>query len=102
MNPIKWFLNLFPPDSNNSAGWAIFRLPEDAQWMNRAAVRHDYEFVHSAESGKRLSEEDAHLFYAWTLQANAEPDLIKRCKMYGQICKYWPYARTWGRYLWDR
>lgn len=101
MNPLKWFINLFPPDSNDAAGWGPFRLPDDAAWMNRAAVRHDYEFVKSKDSGRKLSAEDAHLFYAWTLEANAEEDDIKRCHMYSQICKYWPYARAVGRYLWD-
>lgn len=101
MNPLKWILNLFPPEKNDSAGWGPFRLPEDAKWMERAAPRHDYEFEHSADSGRRLSEEDAHLFYAWSLMANAEVDPLRRCKKYEQMCKYWPLARGFGRYLWD-
>lgn len=101
MNPLKWFINLFPPEENNSAGIGPFRLPEEARWMERAVPRHEYEFVHSATSGRKLSGEDAHLFYAWTLIANAEPDTIKRCRMYSQICEYWPYARAVGRYFWD-
>lgn len=101
MNPLKWFINLFPPEEDNSAGIGPFRLPDDAKWMERATPRHDYEFLHSATSGRKLSEEDAHLFYAWTLIANAEPHPIKRCRMYSQICEYWPIARSAGRYFWD-
>lgn len=101
MNPLKWLLSLIPPESNDSAGWGPFRLPEDAKWMERAAKLHDHSFQHSDMSGERLSEADASLFYRWSLEANAELDPIKKCRKYGQICRYWPMARRFGRYLWD-
>lgn len=101
MNPLRWFLNLFPPDSNDTAGWGPFRLPSPrCDWMQRAAKLHDYAFTHETELS-RLSEEDAKLFYRWTLEADSEPDALERCRMYGDICTYWPYARFFGRYLWD-
>ncbi len=101
MNPLKWFLSLLPPESDNSAGWGPFRLPTDAEWMQRAATLHDYDFENSKKSGRKLSEADSDLFYRWTLEAHAEPDPIKRCHKFAQICRYWPLARGFGRYLWD-
>lgn len=109
MNPLRWLLNLRRPEANNSAGWGPFRLPEDAKWIERAAVEHDFDYLLS-ETPELLteydhatrSESDAHFFYVLCLLANAEKDPIKRCKMYGQICKYWPVARYGGQYLWGK
>lgn len=101
MNPLRWLINLFPPEKDNSAGWGPFRLPADAEWMERAAKLHDFDFVESATSGQRLSQADSELFWRWALEADAEEDPIKRCKKFGQICEYWPIARKAGRYFWD-
>lgn len=109
MNPLRWLLNLRRPEANDSAGYGPFRLPEDARWMEIAAIKHDADYEVSdtpklvtVYDNARRSESDAHLFYAWSLQANAEKDPIKRCKMYGQICRYWPIARYGGQYLWSK
>jgi len=101
MNPLKWLLNLFPPESDDSAGWGPFRLPDDCAWMNRAAKLHDWDYVHSAAGSKKRSEADFDLFYRWTLEARAEQDPIARCHKAQAICKYWPIARTAGLYFWD-
>lgn len=101
MNPLKWFVNLFPAESDNSAGVGPFRLPERCEWMQRAANLHDYEFEHASKNGKRLSTVDAELFWRWALEAHAEIDPMKRCQKFGDICRYWPIARTVGRYFWD-
>lgn len=101
MNPLKWLLNLLPVDKDDSAGWGPFRLPDDAEWMQRAARLHDQAFRESGESGQRLSEADSDLFWRWTLLAHNAEDPIERCRRMQQICKYWPLARGFGRYLWD-
>jgi len=103
-NPLKYILNNWlPQDSNNSAGWGPFRLPSpECDWMQRAAEQHDYEYQHSGDQGnrERCSEADARLFANWVRAADSF-DPIERCRRYGQICKYWPLARGFGRYLWD-
>ena len=101
MNPLKWLLSKFPSDPSNQAGWWFFRLPARCEWMQRAAALHDWEFENAKKEGKPLSQVDFDLFRRWTLQANAELDPIKRCRMAKDICTYWPYARGFGRYLWD-
>lgn len=102
MNPLKWLINLFPAEDNDTAGWGPFRLPSPrCDWMQRAAKLHDYEFSHAEANGKRLSTVDAELFWRWCLEAHAEVDAMRRCQMFSDICTYWPYARAVGRYLWD-
>ena len=101
MNPLKWFLNLFPPEADDSAGWGPFRLPEEEKWMERAARLHDWDYVNSKEGTKKRSEADFDLFYRWALEAHAEIDPIKRCHKAQEICKYWPLARKGGLYFWD-
>lgn len=102
MNPLKWFINLFPAESDDTAGWGPFRLPSpECDWMQRAAKLHDWAFANAKAEGRRLSEIDALLFHRWVLEADSCQDPIERCKRYGHICKYWPYARAVGRYLWD-
>jgi hypothetical protein len=101
MNPLKWFINLFPPENNDSAGVGPFRLPKRCQWMERAANLHDWEFENASKTGKKLSEVDGDLFYRWVLEARAETDPMRRCQAFGDICRYWPIARHVGRYFWD-
>lgn len=103
MNPIKWFVNLFPPEQNDSAGWGPFRLPEEAKWIERAAQIHDWEFENASADGKRLSQIDMEFFDRLCLLAKniAGDDYMLRCRMYGHICKYWSIARDVGRYFWD-
>lgn len=105
MNPLKWLLNKLPSSSEvdpaNAAGWGPFRLPARCKWMQRAAALHDWEFDNAEKEGKQLSQVDWDLFRRWSLEANAELDPIKRCRMAKDICTYWPYARGFGRYLWD-
>jgi hypothetical protein len=102
MNPLKWLINLFPPEADDSAGMGPFRLPSPrCDWMQRAARLHDYEFENASANGKRLSEVDADLFWRWAIEAHAQVDTMKRCQMYGDICRYWPIARAVGRYAWD-
>jgi hypothetical protein len=101
MNPLKWFLNLFPAEANDSAGWGPFRLPDDAQWMQRAAKLHDWAYTNSSDGTQKRSEADWDLFWRWALEAKSEQDPIKRCKRAQQICDYWKIARRGGLYLWD-
>ena len=103
-NPLHWLLNLTKPESDNSAGWGPFRLPEDAQWMQLAANAHDFDYARSdvAPDEKRRSEADFDLFWRWALFAHGQEDPIQRCKMAKQICEYWPLARTAGVYLWGK
>jgi hypothetical protein len=100
MNPLKWLINLFPAEKDDSAGWGPFRLPDDCDWLQRAATKHDQDFEEAATDKERLSTVDARLFENWVRAAQAF-DPIERCKRYGQICKYWPIARMSGRYFWD-
>ena len=101
MNPLKWLINLFPPEVNDKAGIGPFRLPKRCEWMQRAAKLHDYEFENVSENGKRLSEVDADLFWRWALEAHSEIEPMKRCQKFGDICTFWPLARKVGRYFWD-
>jgi len=100
MNPLKWLLSKLPQDPSTKAGWGPFRLPADCEWMQRAAELHDYDYARSATSGQRLSDADAALFWRWAFEAHHEDDPIKRCRKFTQICRYWPIARNFGRYLW--
>lgn len=103
MNPLKWIVNLFPPEKNDTAGWGPFRLPEDALWIERAAFLHDWEFENASADGKRLSQVDAEFFDRLVLLAKniAGDNYMLRCKMYGQIADYWTIARDVGKYFWD-
>jgi hypothetical protein len=101
MNPLKWLLNLLPQDPSDEAGWGPFRLPADADWMQRAARLHDIEFRESVTSGRRLSEVDSDLFWRWALLARNAEDPMEQCRRMKQICKYWPIARKVGRYFFD-
>lgn len=91
---------ILPKDPSNDCGFGPFKLPHDHPFT-RACELHDFEFVESATSGRRLSEVDWDLFYRWVLIAGAEADPIKRCRLASEICTYWPLARRGGRLLWD-
>lgn len=91
---------IFPQDSSDDCGVGPFKLPHNHPFT-RACELHDFEFVESAHSGKRLSEVDWDLFYRWTLIAQAEMDPLKRCKLAEEICYYWPLARRFGGLFWD-
>ena len=70
MDILKKILNkILPEDPDDSAGYGPFRLPDSCQWMQRAAMLHDYSFKDAATSGEKLSAVDAQLFYRWTLEA---------------------------------
>lgn len=100
MNPLKWILNLLPTDESDTAGWGPFKLDPEHPFQ-RAARLHDISFRNSATSGERLSEVDWQLFWRFAMIARAEQDPIKRCRLANDICKYWPLARSFGRYLYD-
>jgi hypothetical protein len=100
MNPLKWILSFLPEDPSTQAGWGPFRLPEECDWMQKDAEVHDYDYSRSGTSGQKLSEADGNLFQRWAMRAMQEEDPIKRCRKFTHICKYWPIARNFGRYLW--
>lgn len=108
MNPLKWLINQFKPESNDSAGIGPIRLGDDYDWMQRAWRLHDYDYRESdyretpdvPVPAKRRSESDWDAFYRLVLLAKAEADPIKRCHMALQICEVWPWARQGGLYFW--
>ena len=108
MNPLKWLINQFKPESNDSAGIGPIRLGKDYDWMQRAWRLHDYDYEESdyrvtpdkPVPAKRRSESDWDAFYRLVLLAKAEADPIKRCHMALQICEVWPWARQGGLYFW--
>jgi hypothetical protein len=96
----KIFGRIIPQDTSDDCGVGPFKLPHNHPFT-RACQLHDYEFVESHRSGKRLSEVDWDLFYRWVLIAAAEPEPLKRCRLAEDICQYWPIARRFGGWFWD-
>jgi len=101
-NPLKYIITkILPRDNNDSAGWGPFRLPSpECDWMQEDAAIHDADYRASGEDGARRSVADVRLHTGWYLKAMQVVDPIKRCHRLQQICKYWPYARDGGLYIW--
>lgn len=101
-NPIHWLLNMRKAEADNTSGWGPFRLPADAQWMDRASVLHDYDYARSDDfpNEKRESQSDWEWFWRCVLIASKEEDSLKRVRMAMQICKYFPILKHAGHYLW--
>jgi len=108
MNPLKWFVNLWKPETDNSAGVGPFRLGPEYDWMQIVWNIHDYDYGESDPRvtpetpvpETRRSESDWGAFHRLYLIASKEPDPIRRCQMAMQICKIWPIARRGGLYFW--
>lgn len=99
---LKWLARFLPRDPNNTGGFGPFRLPERAQWMNDVFKYHDHYYDVGPVSGMTRAEIDVRVWKALTIRAELEPDLIQRCHMYHDICRYWPIMRSAGYYLYDR
>lgn len=96
----KVLSRIIPRDTERAAGYGIFKLP-DGHWMHRAAGLHDDAFDYASQNDESLHEVDWMLFYRWVLQVNTNPNYEERCNMALEICRYWPLARYFGRFMWD-
>lgn len=99
---LKELAKLLPEDSQEGGGYGIFRLPESARWMESVFKYHDHYYEIGVENNMALSDIDWRIFKALTIKAETEPDLIKRCSMVHDICRYWPIMRSVGHYLYGR
>jgi hypothetical protein len=99
---LKWLARFLPRDPNNTGGFGPFRLPKRALWMNEIFKYHDLWYDIGPKHGMRLSDIDCRVWKGLCLLAEEEPDLIKRCHMYHDICRYWPIMRSAGHYLYNR
>lgn len=104
MDILKELAKLLPVDPDNSAGYGPFRLPERARWMERVFEDHDryYLIGPGLYPPMHLSEIDSRIFNALVILANTEPDLIRRCQRFHDVCDYWPIMRSVGHYLYGR
>jgi hypothetical protein len=98
----KLLSHLLPEDPSNDCGYGPFKLPHDHPFT-RGCNLHDFEFeqAHRGKSDKTIDQVDWELFYRWTMIARAAPTHAKRCELAGEICRYWPLARSVGALLWD-
>lgn len=97
----KIIRSILPVDSSNDCGYGPFKLPHEHPFT-RACTLHDYDFLqsHAGRAEKSINQADADLFWRWALIAHAEQDATKRCKLFEDICEYWPLARLGGKILW--
>lgn len=103
MDLLKELAKLLPYDSDNSAGYGPFRLPDECQWMESVFSMHDHYYIVGPESGMRLSEIDARIFKALSIKATQpELDWMEQCHRIKHICEYWPIMRSVGHYLYAR
>ncbi len=102
MDLLKWLAKLLPRDESNTGGFGVFRLPEDAEWMNGAFKYHDYYYDIGPDQDMRLSDIDWRTFKALVILAEQAEDPMDRCNRARQICKYWPIMRSAGHYLYAR
>lgn len=103
---MSWFSRLvnrlLPDDPTPRCGYGPFSLPADSV-LTPGCVLHDHAYSLSEQGvpEETLKEADIDLFRRWVFIAMNQPTIDQKLKAMEEVCEYWPYARTYGKYLWD-
>lgn len=102
MSILRFLKKLLPEDPSNDCGYGPFKLPHDHPFT-RGCNLHDFEFAQARRGGgeKTIEQVDWELFYRWVMIARAATTYAEKCRLAGEICRYWPLAHSVGPLLWD-
>lgn len=102
MNPIlRLIKKILPEDDCDICGYWIFNHGPDHPFT-RACVNHDAEFTANSkgEPIDSLDDADWRLFNSFFYICRNAPTPEERLRLASDLCRYWPYARRYGKYLW--